>query len=144
MEGTPRCRVLGHVQARSKKGTAVFFQTRSNAIILHDTLPSFCIERVVSTKIQEVSYAKTYQSPRPAPTVTLQDNWQKDWKHDAAASSCSFKSIQLKRKDQVAGAGEPVRVRDRVRFDQECKSKHVEKDTVKCHPASTGATRCKK
>ena len=110
-----------------RKGLPFFFQTRSNAIILHDTLPSFCIKRVVSTKIQEVSHTKTYRSPRPAPTDTLKDNWQKDWKHDAAASSSSFKSIQLKRKDRVAGTGEPVTVGDRVRFDQESKSKHVEK-----------------
>ena len=33
-----------------------FYQTRSNAIILCDTLPSFCVERVVSRKTQEVFF----------------------------------------------------------------------------------------
>ena len=56
----------------------------------------------------------------------------------AAASSSSTKPIQLKRKDQVAGTGEPVTVRDRVRFDQESTTTHVESDSVKCDPASTG------
>ena len=48
-----------------------FFQTKSNAIILYDTLPLICIERVVSTKTQEVFYTETYRSPRPVPTVTF-------------------------------------------------------------------------
>ena len=33
-----------------------FFQTRSSAITLHDTLPPICIERVVSRKSEEVLY----------------------------------------------------------------------------------------
>ena len=126
----------------AQRKAPTFFQTRSNAIILYDTLPSFCIERVVSTKTQEALYNKAYQSPRPVPTVTLKDNWQKDWKHDAAASSSSTKPIQLNQEDQLACRAEPVRVRDRVRFDQEITSKHVEKDNVKCDLASTG-TRCR-
>ena len=57
-----------------------FFQTRSCATILCDTLTSISIERVVSTKTQEVLHTKTYRSP------PFKDNWQKDWKTDAAAA----------------------------------------------------------
>ena len=53
-----------------------FFQTRSNAIILHDTLPASCIERVVSRKSEDILNTKT-KSPRPAPTFTLKVNWRK-------------------------------------------------------------------
>ena len=83
-----------------------FHQTRSNAIILHDTL-HHCLERVVSTK----------------------DNWQKDWKHDAAASSTNTKPIQINQKDQLARTVKPVTFRDRVRLDQESTTKHVESDS---------------
>ena len=45
-----------------KKGLK-FYQTRSNAIILQDTLPAYCIPKVVRMEI----YEKVYASPRPPP-----------------------------------------------------------------------------
>ena len=71
-----------------------FFQTRSNAIILCDTLPTICIEKVVSVKTKEVLDTKTSKSPPPAPLVTLKAYWRKDWNSDAAASSNSSQPIQ--------------------------------------------------
>ena len=40
-----------------------FYQTRSNAIILHNTLPAVCIEKVVNMKSGEEFFSKLYQSP---------------------------------------------------------------------------------
>ena len=36
---------------RAQRMGRIFYQTRSNAMILHDTLPPVCIERVVFRKI---------------------------------------------------------------------------------------------
>ena len=47
-----------------KKGLK-FYQTRSNAIILHETLPAYCIPKVVRMETGEVRYEKVYASPRP-------------------------------------------------------------------------------
>ena len=44
-----------------------FYQTRSNAIILQDTLPAHCIPKVVRLKTGEVLYEKVCMSPRPPP-----------------------------------------------------------------------------
>ena len=41
-----------------------FNQTRSNAIILHETLPPYCIPKVVRMKCGEVIYEKVYMSPQ--------------------------------------------------------------------------------
>ena len=41
-----------------------FYQTRSNAIILHETLPAYCIPKVVRMETGEVIYEKVYASPR--------------------------------------------------------------------------------
>ena len=49
-----------------KKGLK-FYQTRSNAIILHETLPAYCIPKVVRMETGEVKYEKVYASPRPPP-----------------------------------------------------------------------------
>ena len=52
-----------------------FYQTRSNAIILQGTLPAYCIPKVVRLKTGEVSYEKSYMSPRPQPKISLRHDW---------------------------------------------------------------------
>ena len=101
-----------------KKGLK-FFQTRSNAITLYVTVPPICIERVVSVKTQEVKYTEIKKSQRPAPTVTLEDNWQKDWSSDAAASSTSIQLIQSNQNDQLASTVRLLTLKDREELDQE-------------------------
>ena len=54
-----------------------FYQTRSNAIILQETLPAYCIPRVVRLKTGEVLYEKSYMSPRPPPKISLRQDH--DW-----------------------------------------------------------------
>ena len=62
-----------------KKGLK-FYQTRSNAIILHETLPAYCIPEVVRMETGEVIYEKVYASPRPPPNISLKHDWMKeDW-----------------------------------------------------------------
>ena len=52
----------------------VFYQTRSNAIILQGTLPAHCIVKVERLKSGEKLYERQYLSPRPPPKIF--------WKHD--------------------------------------------------------------
>ena len=62
-----------------------FYQTRSNVIILHETLPTYCIPKVVRMETLEVIYEKVFASPRPPPKISL--------KHDLderiGCTSCS-------------------------------------------------------
>ena len=60
-----------------KKGLT-FYQTRSNAIILHGTLPAYCIPKVVRLKTGEVLYEKAYVSPQPPPKISLRHDWTKE------------------------------------------------------------------
>ena len=55
-----------------------FYQTRSNAIILQETLPSYCIPQVVRMKTGEVLYEKVYMSPRPPPKISLKHDWKRE------------------------------------------------------------------
>ena len=55
----------------------VFYQTRSNAIILQGTLPAHCISRVERLKNGEVLYGRRYLSPRPPPKILLKHDH--DW-----------------------------------------------------------------
>ena len=55
-----------------------FYQTRSNAIILHETLPAYCIPKVVRMETGEVIYEKVYVSPRPPSKISLKHDWKRD------------------------------------------------------------------
>ena len=48
----------------------VFYQTRSNAIILQGTLPAHCIVKVERLKNGENLYERQYLSPRPPPKIS--------------------------------------------------------------------------
>ena len=53
-----------------KKGLT-FYQTRSHAIILQETLPAYCIPKVVRMETGEVIYEQVYMSPQPPPKISL-------------------------------------------------------------------------
>ena len=57
----------------------MFYQTRSNAIILQGTLPAQCIVRAERLKSGEKLYERQYLSPRPPPKISLKHdlNWSK-------------------------------------------------------------------
>ena len=55
-----------------------FYQTRSNAIILQETLPACCIPKVVRLKTGEVLYEKAYMSPRFPPKISLRHDWTEE------------------------------------------------------------------
>ena len=55
-----------------------FYQIRSNAIILQETLPAYCIPKVVRMETGEVMYEKVYASPRPPPKISLKHEWKRD------------------------------------------------------------------
>ena len=65
------------IQLAQRKGFK-FYQTRCNAIILYDTLPAYCIPKVVRLKNGEVLYEKANMSPRPPPKISLRHDWTKE------------------------------------------------------------------
>ena len=61
-----------------------FHQTRSNAVILQETLPAYCIPKVVRMKTGEVLYEKVHMSPRPPPKISLKHEWKRDLEGEVA------------------------------------------------------------
>ena len=55
----------------------MFYQTRSNAIILQGNLPAHCIVRAERLRNGEKLYERQYLSPRPPPKISLKPylNW---------------------------------------------------------------------
>ena len=56
------------IRLAQKKGLK-FYQSRSNAIILYNTLPAYCILTVVRMETGEIIYEKVYKSPRQPPKI---------------------------------------------------------------------------
>ena len=77
MAETSKHGVLGRHQFFQMKGLK-FYQTRSNAIIIHETLPAHCIPKVVSMETGEVIYEKVYMSPRLPPKISLKHDWKRE------------------------------------------------------------------
>ena len=77
-----------------KKGLQ-FYQTRSHAIVLYNTLLAICIEKAVCMKTREDFNNKVYQSPR-LPRVKLKPNLQsgqQDQPHQEARASSDHQSV---------------------------------------------------
>ena len=61
------------IQLAQRKGLK-FYQTRSNAIILYDALPAYCISKAIVMRSEEIMYEQVKVSPQPPLTISLQDN----------------------------------------------------------------------
>ena len=78
VEKAPRYGVLVDIQLAQRKGLK-FHQTRSNAIILYDTLSAYCISKAIVMKSEERIYQKENVSLRRPPKISYKDNWICDW-----------------------------------------------------------------
>ena len=68
----------GDINLALKKGLG-FYQTRSNAIILHETLPAYCTSKVVGMETGEVIHHKVKTSLRPPPKISLKHDWKREF-----------------------------------------------------------------
>ena len=88
-----------------KKGLK-FYQIKSNAIILYDTLPPYCIPNVVVMESGEILHEKVYVSPRPPPNISFKDHWMKELDSEEAGSSKDSQRVQPKPKTPIIKNGE--------------------------------------
>ena len=77
-----------------------FYQTRSNAIIFQETLPAYCIPKVVRMETGEVWHEKVDMSPRRPSQISLKNEWKRELgsehaqRSEIGQSSGSFQSNQ--------------------------------------------------
>ena len=71
-----------------------FYQTRSNAIIQQETLPAYCIPKVVRLKTGEVFFDKVFMSPRPPPKISLKHDWKRELGSKVARQAKFFQPTQ--------------------------------------------------
>ena len=132
------------IQLAQRKGLK-FYQTRSNAIILYDTLPAYCISKAIVMKSEEIIYQKVYVWPRPPPKISYKDNWMKELDSEVAGSSNDTQRIQPKPKTQSSSTVRPVcgeteDIEERTKFDRDILNQ--EKHDEVTDPTSTGRPVC--
>ena len=109
-------------QIAQRKGLK-FYQTRSNAVTLCDTLPA-CISKAIVMKSEEIIYEKVYMSLRPPPTISYKDNWTCNLDSDVARCSKDIQRIELKPNTQLSSTGRLVtrwreETLERTKFDRD-------------------------
>ena len=95
------------IKLAQRKGFKVY-QTRSNAIILYDTLPAYCIPKAIMMETGEIIYEKVYASLRPPPKITFKDNWMKELGSEVAGGGKDSPQTQPKPKTQLSSTVRPV------------------------------------
>ena len=73
MEETSKHGVLGRHQSCSKERIEVL----SDAIE-RNTLPAYCIPKVVRMETEEIIFEKVYETPRLPPKISLRHDWMKE------------------------------------------------------------------
>ena len=86
-----------------------FYQTRSNAIILYDTLPAYCIPKAIMMESEEIIFQKVQVSRRLPPNISYKENWMCDLDSEVAGSSKDTQRIQPKPKTQLSSTVRPVK-----------------------------------
>ena len=122
-----------------------FYQTRSNAVILYDTLPAYCISKAIVMKSEEINNQKVYVSPRPPPTISCKDYWTCNLDSDVARNSKDIQRIELKPNTQISSTGRLVTKRSEetlepTKFD--CDTLNQEKHDNVTDPTSTERPVC--
>ena len=96
------------VQLAQRKGLKLY-QTRSNASILYNTLPAYCIPKAIMMETGEIIYEKAYVSPRRPPKISCKDNWMNELDSEVAGSSKDTQRMQPKTTNPIIKKGETRR-----------------------------------
>ena len=120
-----------------EKGLMKFYQTRSNAIILHETLPGYCVAKSVRMETGEVIYENAYMSPRPPPNISLKH----EWKSELGSEHAQRPERQVSQQSRSFQSNQPIlspirerterpAVKDDARTDQEGRSPVLRKSML--------------
>ena len=110
-----------------------FYQTRSNAIILSDTLPAYCIPKATMMETGEIIYEKVYASPRPPPKISFKDNWMKDLGSEVAGDGENSGRPVSTEQPSCSSAQE---INKRFLFDCVSTNERTERPVNTCVPVS--------
>ena len=134
------------IKLAQKKGFK-FYQTRSDAIILYDTLPAYCIPKAIMMGTGEIILEKVYASPRLPPKISFKDNWMKELGSEVAGGGGDSQQTQPTTKNPIVRTWKPVlaeqpsgssaqEIDKRVLFNSESTNVRTGRPVDSCVPVS--------
>ena len=134
------------IKLAQKKGFE-FYQSRSNAIIVYDTLPAYCIPKAIMMETGEIIYEKVYASPPPPPKISFKDNWMKELGSEVAGGSENSQQTQPNTKNPIVSTVRPLKseqpsgssvheIDKRILFGCESTNVRTERHVNSCVPVS--------
>ena len=103
--------LLCNLKLAQKRGLQ-FYQTRSHAVVLYNTLPAICFEKAVCMKTKEEQDHEVYQLPQ-LPRVILKPNsqsGQQDQQEQDARTSCDHPSASERSYGETCGGNVDCRI----------------------------------
>ena len=85
-----------------------FYQKRSNASILYNTLPADCVPKAIKMKTGEILYEKVYESPRMPPKISLRHDWRNELGSEVTRQAESSQQTQPKTPNPIVRTGRLV------------------------------------
>ena len=119
----------------AQKKRLKFYQTRSNAIILYETLPAIWIPEVVRMETGEVIYEKVYASPRHPPKIFLKHDWMKEFGSEVVRQPEG--EVAQQSKSSQSSQPNPNPDHDRTGKNVVCRDENHERPTVVCYEQTT-------
>ena len=114
-----------------------FYQTRSNAIILYDSLPAYCFPKAIMLETGDIIFEKVYASPRPPLKISFRENWMKELGSEVAGGSEDSQQIQPTSQTQLSSTGRLVKSFVPVSVERVDKDKDSD-ENVDADQTSTG------
>ena len=102
-----------------------FCQTLSNVVILYNTLPAYCIPKVVRMETGEIINEKVYERPRMLPKISLRHDWRKELGSEVARQAEVNQQPQPNPNPNHEKTGRPVVTEQTSRSSAQGESIHV-------------------
>ena len=99
--------VLGRYQTCSKERIKIPSGRDRTPSFLYNTLPAYCIPKVVRIETGERIHEKVYESPRPHPKISLRHDWMKELGSEVARQAEGSQPTQPNR-NPIKRTGRPV------------------------------------
>ena len=134
------------IKLAQKKGYK-FYQSRSNAIILYDTLPAYCIPKAIMMGTGEIIYEKVFVTSTSSEDFLKKDTWMKELGSEIAGGSKDSQQTQPKTNNPIVRTGRLVwaeqpsgssaqEIDKRVLFCCESTNESTERPVNSCVPVS--------
>ena len=107
VEENIKTRCFGSTSILLKRKDRSSIRRDRTPIILHDTLPAYCIPKAIMMETGEIKNEKVYASPRPS-KISFNENWMQELGSEVVGGGENSQQTQPKTKNPIVRTGRLV------------------------------------